>query len=67
MHTDEPPRAVLTHENVGGSELTVVGLATVRRFLIMNSDHNGTIAEETHLGIAPIQPGGNKIAIPIAI
>jgi hypothetical protein len=67
MHAYEPPGAVLPHQNVSGSELTVVGLTTVGGFLIMDADHHCAIAKDARLGVAPIHGRRNKIAIPIAI
>jgi len=67
MHAYEPPGAVLANQNVGSSEMTIVGLATVNGFLIMDADHHCAIAKGARLGVAPIQGRCNKIAIPIAI
>jgi hypothetical protein len=55
MHADKPPRAVFADQDVGGSELPVVGLTAVSRLLIMDSDHHCGIAEHTHRGVTPIE------------
>src|SRR4249920_1479477 len=67
MHADELPSAPLTHQNVGGSELPIVGLATVCRLLIMDADHNRAISEQAHRGIPPIECGRDKGAAAVTL
>jgi len=55
MHADEAPRVVFADHYVGGSELPIVGLATVSRLLIMDSDHHCGVTEHAHRGVTPIE------------
>lgn len=67
MYADEPPRIVGVNQDVGGSELPIVGLTAVGSLLIMDTDDHRAVLEHTHLGIPPVQRRCHQITVAVAV